>query len=195
LIDGGRLLAQTCRTRSFQEVKNMTESRPSIRGVLHLWSETGTEGGYWALQDQRFITPNTTRFSCQTCGAYWDKAERPSGPVADEHVGDRHGTNSFGLPFCPPGTHDFRLICPEDWSYEGLHVLKDGDELTVYSKDDPSVTVWSGTIRLKQHPLFTEDASGFWLHADQEGVSREQWAEWFFQGHPATLRPAPEPKS
>ncbi len=27
-----------------------------IRGVLFLWSETGTEGGHWALQDERKIT-------------------------------------------------------------------------------------------------------------------------------------------
>ena len=27
-----------------------------IRGTLHLYSETGTEGGYWAIQDERFIT-------------------------------------------------------------------------------------------------------------------------------------------
>jgi hypothetical protein len=30
-----------------------------IRGTLFLWSETGTEGGYWALQDERFISPPT----------------------------------------------------------------------------------------------------------------------------------------
>jgi len=29
----------------------------TIKGTLFLWSETGTEGGYWALQDERFITP------------------------------------------------------------------------------------------------------------------------------------------
>ena len=32
----------------------MTE-QDVIRGTLHLWSETGTEGGYWALQDERHI--------------------------------------------------------------------------------------------------------------------------------------------
>jgi len=172
----------------------MTKSRVTIRGVLHLWSETGTEGGHWALQDEHFITPNTTRFSCRKCGAYWDKADRPSGPVADEHVGDQWGTNSRGEPFCAPGTHDFELICPEDWSYEGLHVLKDGDRLTVYAKDDPSAVVWSGTIRLKQHRLFSKHANGMWIHADQKGVSRKQWAKWFFKGYPAELRPAPDKK-
>ena len=30
-----------------------------IRGPLFLWTETGTEGGYWALQDERLIEPAT----------------------------------------------------------------------------------------------------------------------------------------
>lgn len=30
-----------------------------IRGILHLHIETGTEGGYWALQDERFIERST----------------------------------------------------------------------------------------------------------------------------------------
>jgi hypothetical protein len=30
-----------------------------IRGKCHLHSETGTEGGHWALQDERFIEPPT----------------------------------------------------------------------------------------------------------------------------------------
>jgi hypothetical protein len=29
----------------------------TIKGTLSLHSETGTEGGYWAIQDERFITP------------------------------------------------------------------------------------------------------------------------------------------
>jgi len=169
----------------------MTDPATELRGILHLWSETGTEGGYWAFQDQRYISTNTTRFSCRKCGAYWDKADRPNGPVADDPGAIR--TNSFGRTFCAPGTHDFDLVCPLDWSYEGLHVLKDGDELTIYDKADPAKVVWSGTIRLRQHPLFTGSARGLWIHADQEGVDREQWAEWFFKEYPATLRPAPDP--
>ncbi len=171
----------------------MTRSSAPLRGVLHLFSETGTEGGYWAFQDERFITPNTTRFACKKCGAYWDKADRPAGPVCDEP--DTPKTSSFGHPYCAPGTHEFELVCPEDWSYDGLHVLEDGDTLTIYSKADPSVVVWSGTIRLRQHPLFTEDAGGLWIHADQEGISRAQWAEWFFQGYPAVLVPGPAHRS
>ena len=52
---------------------------------------------------------------------------------------------------------------------------------------DSSEEVWSGVIDLKQHPLFTEDASGFWIHADQKGIEREVWSEYFFKGYPAKL--------
>jgi hypothetical protein len=28
-----------------------------LEGVCHFWSETGTEGGYWAFRDKRYIHP------------------------------------------------------------------------------------------------------------------------------------------
>ncbi len=31
----------------------------TIKGTLFLWSETGTEGGSWSLQDEQFIQPPT----------------------------------------------------------------------------------------------------------------------------------------
>jgi len=168
----------------------MADTRPTLHGVLHLFSETGTEGGYWAFQDERFITPNTTRFSCRKCGAYWDKGHRPQGPVADEQAA---GQLSYrGAPYCAPGMHEFELVCPGDWSYEGLHALEDGDELTIYAKDDPARIVWQGTIKLRRFPLFTEDAHGLWIHADQEGIDRAEWAKWFFEEYRATFRPAPK---
>src|SRR5579862_9152972 len=33
-----------------------------LRGVLHFYSETGTEGGYWAFQDERFIRKDPTGY-------------------------------------------------------------------------------------------------------------------------------------
>lgn len=170
----------------------MTASGAPLRGVLHFHSETGTEGGYWAFQDERHIAPNTTRFACTKCGAYWDKTDDPVGPNAESHPEGED--NGFGNPFCAPNAHDFQLVSPEDWSYEGLHVLKDGDELTVYDKDDPAKVAWSGTIKLRQFDLFTEHASGMWIHADQEGMPRDEWAALFFAQCPATLVPSPDPQ-
>ena len=39
-----------------------------IRGTLHLYSETGTEGGYWAIQDEKFIDPPTDAWPHE----HWD---------------------------------------------------------------------------------------------------------------------------
>jgi len=74
------------------------------------------------------------------------------------------------------------------WSYEGLHILENGDHLTIYHPDEGK-EVWSGVINLKQYPLFTEDASGLWIHEEQIGIGRDVWAEYFFQEYPAKLIP------
>ncbi len=73
------------------------------------------------------------------------------------------------------------------YSYEGLHILKDGDQLTVYNPKDKTKVVWSGTISLKRYPVFTQSVFNQWIHSDQQGVSREQWAEWFIKAYPAKL--------
>lgn len=110
-----------------------------LEGVLHFWSETGTEGGYWAFQDKNFIFPPTEK---------WPH---------------------------------------ERWSYEGLHVLEDGDILTIFSKEDATKIVSTGAIKLRNYEVFTESAFGMWVHCDQEGVEREKWAHWFMEGYPAKL--------
>lgn len=74
------------------------------------------------------------------------------------------------------------------WSYGGFHILQNRDHLTIYHPDN-NKEVWSGVINLKQHNLFTEDASGMWIHADQIGIKRDVWAEYFFKGYPAKLIP------
>ena len=117
-----------------------------LRGVLHFWSETGTEGGYWAFQDEQFISPPTKD---------WPH---------------------------------------ERWSYDGLHVLKNGDKLTIYSKENKTKIVWAGAIKLKEYRLFTESASGMWIHADQEGIERKIWAGWFFEQYPAAFEKDAKPQ-
>lgn len=107
-----------------------------LRGILHLWSETGTEGGYWAFQDGQFIRADGS------------------------------------------------------WSYDGLHVLEEGDKLTIFSKENPAEVVWTGTISLRQFPVFSEEARGLWIHADQNSIARATWANWFLEGYPAELTSA-----
>ena len=167
---------------------NNNSLEDKLEGVLFLHSETGTEGGYWAFQDSQFTSPNTTRYSCKKCNLYWDKENNPSAPPIFEQP------SPDGFPdYCSPNAHQFKLVCKENWSYEGLHILGDGDQLTIYHPDNNN-EVWSGVIALKQHPLFTEDAHGFWIHADQIGIDREIWAEYFFKGYSAKLVPSKEPK-
>lgn len=118
-----------------------------ITGVCHFYSETGTEGGHWAFQDEKFI---------------FEDAKMPTGIR---------------------------------WSYEGLHVLTDGDHLKIFNPDGS--VYWEGEIKLKRHPLFTETvdvgdedtktALGFWIHADQDGVERYKWAKPFFEEYKAEL--------
>lgn len=61
----------------------------SLEGVLHFFTETGTEGGYWAFQDLKYITKNTTRFACEKCGCYWDQEQEPDGPTPlDNNLSD-----------------------------------------------------------------------------------------------------------
>lgn len=144
-----------------------------IKGIVHFHCETGTEGGYWAFQDNEYITPNTTKYSCTKCHLYWDMNQNKSIPI---HEGD----------YCAPEKHEFKLFCKNDWSYEGLQILENGDELTIYHPETKDV-VWTGTIALTQYNRFTEHTRGLRIHADQQGVDRETWAEYFLKEYPAEL--------
>jgi hypothetical protein len=267
-----------------------------LEGVLHLHSETGTEGGYWTFQDQRFISKTTPSFGVYANQTVWASndpkrkgklqddvevflkeewlplpdpmtkdpdyivsslfcGEKRGNPKADkrlmekygfkikyaaDRMNERHGKGNWHLedpstavtsdgtrwgyggtpstkPQRPYGVPQNGLtratveweddlidcviepgrlsntILIASWSYEGLHVLKDGDHLTIYHPDS-NKKVWSGVINLKQHELFSEDASGYWIHADQIGINREIWAEYFFENYSAKLIPSKEPK-
>ena len=73
------------------------------------------------------------------------------------------------------------------FGYEGLHVLHEGDYLTIYDKTDSKKVMWEGKIELSLLPLFQEDAFGCWIHNDQRGISRADWAKMFMEQHPAKL--------
>lgn len=105
-----------------------------MKGVLELFSETGTEGGFWAFQDEAFIKDN------------------------------------------------------DHWDIAGLHILEDGDQLTIFDKDNPEKILWEGVIKLKRFPVFTEHVFGLWIHSDQEGVRREIWGIYFMENYPAELK-------
>lgn len=128
----------------------------TIEGRTEFHSETGTEGGYWAVIANDSI----------------------HGPEA--LVDGKCPWNSQGL--CPVETGQYH----EHGRYEGLHLLQDGDHLVVYRSDGETV-MWEGDIELIQHPLFSEDAHGFWIHADQAGEPRDVWSQLFFLELPCRL--------
>lgn len=68
-----------------------------------------------------------------------------------------------------------------------MHILEDGERLTIYDKLKPKKVVWDGEIALQPYGLFTQDAFGMWIHADQVGIERTTWARWFFEHYPARL--------
>jgi hypothetical protein len=194
-------------------------------GILHFFSETGTEGGHWAFQDREFMGIPNPAVVCVRCGQYRKSPDEPIRPVTfsvwepedkkredgatvmrgyrsittppppDANLGpsefDRRFTkdrNDRAALCLKEGHPEWKPVHPEgSWSYEGLHVLKDGDHLRVFNPDNPAKVVWEGDIQLVTHPLFTEDAGGFWIHADQAGEDRKAWAKMFFEGYPAEL--------
>jgi len=144
-----------------------------LEGVLDLHSEGGTEGGYWAFQDSAYIgilkIENVIALDKEAMEEY-----RRTGKIKEK-------------PNCIDDKHEEEV--GDSWSYEGLHILQNNDRLTIYHPDD-NKEVWSGVINLKQYNLFTEHALGMWIHADQIGIERDVWAEYFFKGYSAKLIPA-----
>ena len=74
---------------------------------------------------------------------------------------------------------------PDVWDFAGLHVLKDGDHLTVFDKRNGKKIVWSGFISLWQN------RSG---RSRQRGINYKKWARWFRKEYPAKLTPDPNQK-
>jgi len=165
----------------------MSERGDTLKGVCCFHSETGTEGGYWAFQDSRFITKNVLRPYCRKCGKYLEPQKYENLKITKVLPLNQEVIDGKEPPECPEGQHEREV--GDSWSYKGLHILENGDRLTIYSPENPTEIVWQGIISLRQYPLFTEDASGYWIHADQEGIARETWAAYFFKEYPAKLIP------
>lgn len=266
----------------------VTRKRKTLEGILHLHSETGTEGGYWAFQDKRFITKTSPSFGVFANQTVWDSnnpgrrgkiqnknevflkgkwlplpdpmtkdpdyvvsslfqgegrgdyeadkrlMERYSFKIkyAADKMNKRYGKGNWhledpstavtsdgtrvmygGTPSTKPQrpydvpqngltratvkwddniVEQERLsntLLVDNWSYEGLHILQNRDHLTIYHPQEEGQEVWKGVINLQQYDLFTQTAFGFWIHADQKGIEREVWAEYFFKEYPARLVP------
>ena len=121
-----------------------------MKGVCFLFSETGTEGGWWAIQQDGFV--------------------------------DDDG----------------------DWRYEGMELLKEGDDFTVF--DDDGSVLWHGIIHrdletgriprqvfrngsLADDRTWTQQAvGGMWVHWVQKDMDPEAWGKLFIGEKRCLLR-------
>lgn len=160
-----------------------TKEPVTFRGVCNLYFETGTEGCHWALQDERFMgIPDPTTFACKNCGRIWDKKR-------DKRMPKR----TFATECKTAKEHNWALLNPEGvWAYEGLHVLQDGDTFTVFDNDDPSKTLWSGRVSLRQRKSYHEFVvDERIMHAVPVNVPVHEWKVWFFAEYHAELTLGP----
>lgn len=135
---------------------------------LHFYSETGTEGGWYAAQDYDHITPapiEASDKSCKRCGIVWadfrhsvrpharpftyrdKKGELTSGTTLPKNT--RLGKDPSDIYYikhnkdiseCIENGHDWQDYGPfEKWSYEGLRMLNTGDILEILD-DDENIT-------------------------------------------------------
>jgi len=112
-----------------------------MKGVCFLHSATGTEGGWWAMQEDGFVRED----------GYW--------------------------------------------RYEGLRLLEEGDDFTVFAEDGS--VLWHGIIHrdsrtgriprqvirdcegAADHPRKQQVAGGMWVHWLQKGMDLEDWDDLF----------------
>ncbi len=227
-----------------------------LEGKLIFYSETGTEGGYWAFQDNHYMSLSLPVFGVTNDTRVWDADDRirsglasnaelflnekwipipdpimsnPDFEISSLFRGEQRGDlsaderlmNQYGFkikysghagstprsePSRPYGIPQHGMtrvtvkwengevechrksdsLLIEKWDCKGLHVLKNGDGLEIIHPFEKSV-VWKGIIELKPCNLFTEHAQGMWIHADQKGMSRDEWSDYFFKNFPAQL--------
>lgn len=133
-----------------------------INGRLMFHSETGTEGGWYCVQDNAWSHGREV----ETC---------PWGALSD----------------CPAFLdHWPKGWTPQHSSYEGLITLKNGDQLII--SNDIGEVLWSGVVQLRSVNSYGPDGgTGGWrVHQKPENVDDAQWLGWFAKEHPVVLERA-----
>ena len=92
------------------------------------------------------------------------------------------------------------VVVDEKPGYDGLYILKDGDRLTVFDRDNQAKVLWSGVVDLeyesnKQHATYNPNyvaqaVFNHWVHGLQRDLDAETWAQYFFSGNPMTFERA-----
>lgn len=174
-------------------------------GKLSFHSETGTEGGYYALQDSEhiaYITPEfgvfahrtvydpedmfrtgIVRGSCRDDGSEFKSAKR--GDIAYLDIDWDDQTNDVARPS--------DTVHIEGWSYEGLVILKNDDRLTVFQRGIGGIALWEGVVHLEAQDPYASDSYapfGMASHSrpkETDPETEDTWSSWFFQEHWAKL--------
>ena len=75
-------------------------------------------------------------------------------------------------------------FCFFDTDRKELLVLKNGDRLTIYTKDNS--VLWSGEIRFVRRAWFDRHQlnADIWSGSKQKGVSYKNWLAWFWHKPP-----------
>jgi hypothetical protein len=137
-------------------------SETVIRGTLFLFSETGTEGGWFSIQDEKFIVDN-----CMCVQPGWELlySQAPE-PKPHSHW------SYEGLHSLSDGDH-LKVFAPDGSIYW------EGDiKLKTYPVFTESVTVQDTS---------TGASLGLWIHADQMGLDRHFWATPFMKEYRGEL--------
>lgn len=100
-------------------------------------------------------------------------------------------------PFWETGTEGVLWALEDNVNkgYDSLHILKNGDQLTVW--DDDGFALWHGVIDLEyetrkrpfpMNPQYSQqEIFGHWIHGLQRDADPETWAKMFFDRRRATL--------
>lgn len=140
-------------------LNNQTPPRWVSWGRLDFFSETGTEGGYWAIQ-----------------------SSDPFYSHKEEDLVDRECP--WKISGCPVALGYYHTHS----KYEGLRILKDDDAFIIHSEDFiPILTV--NSLKLSEFTVFEESALGFRTHNHpiSPDIPVSLWMYLFLKELPAML--------
>jgi hypothetical protein len=151
-----------------QETPGDSDPIPApVAGVLNFFSETGSEGGWYSWQEDKFI-----HRAGEKCFY-----EHPC-PVTDG-LSPVHWSYD-GLHYLKNGD---RLVI---YDMDGADFLRPHGE--------PATILWTGIVNLRRRNDVYRNRKanvfGFWVNQEPEpsmNVERLVWARWFFDGYPCEV--------
>lgn len=173
-------------------------------GRLHFFSETGTEGGYYAFQDMESIDYVKSEWAIFKGRTVYDPDDpMRSGKVVESYTSagseiktSKIGDISFMTVEWQEGEQEqFRRsdsVLVEKWSHGGLTLLLPMDGLTVYQKGVGSAVLWAGNVEMeRQDPYHPESYTAFGLTSHYRpmlsDIDPDSWSQFFIEEKYATL--------